>query len=231
MTTTAVGVMASAPLPGRCKTRLLAAHSAEWVAGLAAAMLRDTLDGLQSVTAEHYLVFVAPVDEGDEETGTAHAFEVLARHVPAPWELVPQQGADLGARMDHAFGVMFERGVTYALLAGSDAPSVPTDPLVAALSDDAARGEILLGPGDDGGSHYVIGMPRVERRLIRDLPWSTPAALDEMRARCRELSLTLRELPPWYCVDEPNDVLRLLDELRKYPERAPRTAQFVVTSG
>lgn len=231
MTTTAVGVMAGAPLPGRCKERLLAAHSAEWVAGLAAAMLRDTLDGLQAVTAEHYVVFVAPVDAGDEESGNAHAFEVLARHVPAPWELLPQQGADLAARMEHAFAVMFERGVSYALLSASDAPSVPTDPLVAALAEEAARGEILLGPSDDGGGCYVIGMPRVERRLIRDLPWNTPAALEATRERCRELSLTLRELPPWYCVDEPNDVLRLLDELRRHPERAPRTAQFVVTNG
>lgn len=226
--TSAVGVIAQAPLPGRCKETLLAAHSAEWVAGLYAAMLRDTLDGLQSVDAEHYLVFVAPVDEGDEETGSALAFEVLARHVPAPWELLPQQGDDLGARLENAFGVMFGRGVSYALLAVSDAPSVPTAPLAEALSNEATRNEILVGPSDDGG-YYVIGMPRLEPRLMRDIPWSTPAVMETTRARCRGLGLTLRELPPWYDVDEPSDVLRLLEELRKHPERAPRTAQFLVT--
>lgn len=225
--TTAVGVIAEAPLPGRCKATLLAAHSAEWVAGLYAAMLRDTLDGLQSVDAEHYVVFVAPVDEGDEETGNARAFEVLARHVPAPWELLPQEGADLGARLEHAFGVLFARGVSYALLAASDAPSVPTVPLTEALADEATRSEILVGPSEDGG-YYVIGMPRVEPRLMRDIPWSTPAVMETTRARCRGLGLTLRELPPWYDVDEPSDVLRLLEELRKHPERAPRTAQFLV---
>jgi uncharacterized protein len=226
---TAVGVMAHAPLAGHCKPRLLAAHSPEWVTGLVAAMLRDTLDGLQSVTAAHYLVFVSPIDGDDEESGNARAFEVLARHVPAPWEVLAQEGADRGARMEHAFDVMFARGATYALLAASDAPSVPTDPLSEALAQDATRHAIVVGPSEDGGQ-YVIGMPRVEPRLLHGMPWGTPAVLTTTRARCAEASLTLHELPAWYDVDEPSDVLRLLEELRKNPERAPRTAQFLVTN-
>ena len=231
---TAIGVMARAPLPGRCKTRLLAAHSADWVAGLYAAMLRDTLDGLQSVTADDYFVFVAPVEtmpgeETDDGVLTKLAFDVLARHVPAPWEILAQKGDDHGARMEHAFGAMFERGATYALLSRSDAPSFPTEPLAKAFADDtlATGGEVLLGPSEDGG-YYVIGMSRVEPRLMRDMPWSTPAIMDTTRLRCRELGLTIRELPKWYDVDEPSDVMKLIDEVRKHPERAPRTAQFLV---
>jgi hypothetical protein len=50
--------------------------------------------------------------------------------------------------------------------------------------------------------------------------------METTRVRCKELGLTLRELPKWYDVDEPSDVMRLLDEVRTHPERAPRTAQF-----
>ncbi len=230
----AIGVMARAPLPGRCKTRLLAAHGAEWVADLYAAMLRDTLDGLQSVPAEDYVVFVAPAppapgEEEDEAARTKLAFDVLARHVPAPWELVAQEGADLGERMAHAFGVMFERGASYALLSGSDAPSFPTEPLADAFEKDVnalvTERQVLVGPSEDGG-YYAIGMAYVEPRLLRDMPWSTPAVMETTRLRCKELALPLRELPSWYDVDEPSDVMRLLDEVRKHPERAPRTAQF-----
>jgi glycosyltransferase A (GT-A) superfamily protein (DUF2064 family) len=71
-------------------------------------------------------------------------------------------------------------------------------------------------------------MSRVEPRLVRDMPWSTPAMMDATRLRCREQGLTIRELPKWYDVDEPSDVMKLLDEVRKHPERAPRTAQFLV---
>jgi glycosyltransferase A (GT-A) superfamily protein (DUF2064 family) len=156
------------------------------------------------------------------------AFDVLARHVPAPWELVAQQGDDLGARMEHAFGIMFARGASYALLSGSDAPTFPTEPLAEAFADDAlaTRHDVLVGPSEDGG-YYAIGMSRVEPRLVRDIPWSTPAVMETTRRRCKELGVTLRELPKWYDVDEPSDVMRLLDEVRKHPERAPRTAQFL----
>ena len=232
----AIGVMARAPIPGRCKTRLLAAHGPEWVADLYAAMLRDTLDGLQSVTAEDYVVFVAPVpaapgeDEDEDETArTRLAFDVLSRHVPAPWELVAQQGADLGERMAHAFGVMFERGASYALLSGSDAPSFPTESLADAFDHDVTalvtERQVLVGPSEDGG-YYAIGMASLEPGLLRDMPWSTPAVMETTRLRCKEVALPLRELPKWYDVDEPSDVMRLLDEVRKHPERAPRTAQF-----
>jgi rSAM/selenodomain-associated transferase 1 len=228
----AIGVMARAPLAGRCKTRLLVAHGADWVADLYAAMLRDTLDGLQSVTADEYIVFVAPVppapgEESDADARTQLAFDVLARHVPAPWELVAQRGEDLGARVEGALGVMFERGAAYALLSGSDAPSVPMEPLVGAFADDAlvTNREVLVGPSEDGG-YYAIGMSRLEPRLVREIPWSTPAVMETTRLRCRELGVTLRELPSWYDVDEPSDVMKLLDELKKHPDRAPRTAQF-----
>ena len=167
---TAIGVIARAPLAGRCKASLLAAHSPEWVAGLCAAMLRDTLDGLQSVTADDYVVFVAPVapmpgEEAGDDVLVKLALDVLKRHVPAPWELVALQGDDEGALMVHALGAMFERGATYAVLAGSDAPSFPTEPLAEALADTTvgAAGEVLLGPSDNGG-YYILGVSRVELR-------------------------------------------------------------------
>jgi hypothetical protein len=54
--------------------------------------------------------------------------------------------------------------------------------------------------------------------------------METTRLRCRELGLALRELPKWYGVEEPSDVMRLLDDLRKHPEWAPRSAQFLATN-
>ena len=214
--TTVIGVLAEAPVAGHCKAPLLAAHSAEWVTGLYAAMLRDTLDGLQAVPADAYLVFAEP----------EAPLDVLARHVPSPWQLVAHGGGDVGVRTAAAFATMFERGASYALLSGSDAPSFPTEPLVEALADPASRAQILIGPCEDGGYH-LVGMARLEPRLLQDIPWGTAAVMETTRLRCREAGLVLRELPGWYDVDEPSDVLRLLDEMRTHPERAPRTAQFL----
>lgn len=224
---TCIGVLARAPTPEACRSSLLAAHPPRWVAGLDAAMLRDTLDGLLSVTADEYLVFAAPL--GAQE-GEQTALEILARHVPAPWELIAQTESDLGARMEHALGAMFDRGATFALLVETDAPSLPTEPIEQALADEAKRAGVIVGPTEDG-AFYALGMPRLEPGIVRDLPWGTPAVLETTRLRCKAAGLRLTELPRWYDVDDPTDVLTLIEELRKHPERAPRTAQFIVTSG
>jgi hypothetical protein len=242
----AIGVLARAPVAGRCKRRLLAAHEGGWVAGLCAAMLRDTVDGLLSVEASDYVVVASPLpaDESgamDFTTRAQAAVDVLARHVPAPWSVMPptprtpeRPGDDRGVALhDTLLELLFDREA--AVLVSADAPTAPVDPLGPALESLVAartkHAAALLGPTDQGGAFLFATNRAVDMRLLHDLPWETPALAETIRLRCRDLGIALDELPPWYTVDEPSDVLRLLDELRKHPERAPRTAQFVVTSG
>jgi len=103
------------------------------------------------VTSDDYVVFVAPVPPIQEKSRTTNvltklAFDVLARHAPAPWELIAQKGDDQGARMEHALGTLFERGATYALLAGSDARRFHGAARRGVLDDAlGTSGEVLLG--------------------------------------------------------------------------------------
>jgi glycosyltransferase A (GT-A) superfamily protein (DUF2064 family) len=230
----AIGVMARAPLPGRCKTRLLVAHEASWVAGLYAAMLRDTLDGLLMVSADDYVVFAAPLEpapgeEDDVETRTRTALDVLARHAPSPWELVAHRETSTAERVERALAALLARSDdTVAVLCASDSPSFPTEPLAEALAQAAMPGHVVVGPSESGGL-YLLATRERDPRLLSDLAWGTPALLEVLRVRCKELGLTLCELPRWYQVREPSDVLTLLEEMRKHPDRAPRTAQFLVT--
>lgn len=231
----AIGVLAEAPVPGRCRSRLLAAHGADWVAGLSAAMLRDTLDGLLAIDAADYVVFAAPLppapgEEGDPDALATLSLDVLRRHAPSPWEIVAQRGDGPGERMEHALSVLLSRGASYAVLTTAEAPTFPTEPIETALADEALRSSVIVGPREDG-AYYVIGTPRPLGPLLHDMPWDTPAVMEMTRRRCRELGVALHELPKWYDVDEPSDVLLLMEELRRHPERAPRTAQFIVTSG
>jgi glycosyltransferase A (GT-A) superfamily protein (DUF2064 family) len=221
-----VGVLARAPAFGRCKPELLAAHGAPWVDGLYAAMLRDTLDGLQSLDATEFVIFAGPGGR-----------DVLARHAPAPWRIVvhdepePQDddGQHAARRIEHALATLLDGGGR-AVLAASDAPSCPTEPLAEALARGDDRGAIVLLPSEDGGI-VALATDRLEPRLFRGAPFGTPALVETLRVRCNDLGLEMRRLPTWYDVDRPSDVLRLQDELRRHPERAPRTAQFLVTAG
>ena len=71
-------VLAEVPLAGRCLKPLIPYNDEGWLARLAAAMLRDTLDGLEAVPAERYVVLADTDDEGRR---------VLERHLPVPWTL------------------------------------------------------------------------------------------------------------------------------------------------
>lgn len=222
---TIVGVLAEPPLAGDCKKTLLAAYGPEWVAGLYAAMLRDVLDGAQAIAADDYVVLTTA-------TPTAQAaLEVLVRHVPVPWKIVAQEAEERGARIEHAFASLAERFAgepTKILLFTADAPSFDIDPLGAGLAADLSDGSLVVAPAENG-EVWALAAERFDPRVLRDLPWGTPAVVETLRVRARELGIALRETPPWYTVDQPSDVLRLLDELRKHPDRAPRSAQYVVT--
>lgn len=212
-----IGVLARAPGDGRCKPELLAAHGARWVDGLYAAMLRDTLDGLQSIDASEYVVFVG-------EAGR----DVLARHAPPPWRIVVHDDADPEARVRHGLATLLEGGGR-AVLAASDAPSLPTEPLAEAIARGEDREGLVLGPSEDGGV-LLLATRHLEPRVFQGAPFGTPALVEAIRVRCNDLGIGVRRLPTWYDVDRPSDVLRLMEELRRFPERAPRTAHFLVTA-
>ena len=216
----AIGVFAEPPLPGRCRRKLLTAHAAEWAAGLYAAMLRDTLDGLLSIDASEYLVFA----EDEEITQT------LRRHVPGPWEIVtgvPDASRAL-LRLGAAEGL--------AILARSDAPSAPTDPILETLASSGDDPFVVLGPTEEGHAWLLGARGLAERagsgdalHIVDELPWALPELRHTMRVRCTRIGMTLHELPSATIVEEPSGVLAMFDELRRHPERAPRTAQFVAT--
>lgn len=214
-----VGVLASAPIPGRCKASLLGAYTPEWAARLSAAMLRDTLDGLQAIDAARYVVFAARGDEGDD------AAAVLARHVPAPWEIVLHDAAD----DDDAVAVAFahlrrDASAADVVLATEDAPTYVTAPLEAALAAPRAHGRLVIANASGRARFCALATDLADAALVRS------TRVDDLRAACMSAAVAFEALPDGYVVDTAEAVLTLVDELRRHPERAPRTAQFLVTN-
>src|SRR5258706_7605665 len=88
-----LALVARAPVPGRCKTRLVPALGAEGAARLYEAMLGDSFAALARVGATRLVLLAAP-----EEDGVA-ALRALA---PPGWDVVAQSSGDLGARLARA---------------------------------------------------------------------------------------------------------------------------------
>jgi hypothetical protein len=180
------------------------------------AMLRDSLDNFAGVGASRLVVLAAP-----EDSGAAR----LRAIVPAAWDVIEQEGDDLGARLANAMTTLGEGGDVVAL-ASSDSPTAKMGPMREALGALRRPLRALLGPCEDGG-YYLIALTTLAPGVFRGIRWGTPEVLGTTRARCRELSLELQELPPSYDIDEPSDVVRAKKELERDPERAPRTAALL----
>jgi glycosyltransferase A (GT-A) superfamily protein (DUF2064 family) len=180
------------------------------VAALYAAMLEDSLAGLGAIEASRRVVFVAPMDDAD-------ACALVAPHVAPGWEIALQVGRDLGARLEHAFAVLFEGGPSRAIVSGSDAPMLPFELLA------AARPGVVLAPCIDGG-YGLISLDRPAPSLFREMTWSTPTVFAETKRRAEALGLEVHVLPLSFDVDEPPDLEQLAHELAAQPARAIRTA-------
>jgi len=208
-----LGMMARAPVPGRCKTRLAATLGEMAAARLYEAMLVDSMESYTRVGATRNVVVAAPEFEG---------VRILSKLAPRGWEVIPQEGTGLGERLTNAFRALKVDG-SPVLLMDSDSPTLPIEPVSAAVQRFNGVSRVLLGPTDDGG-YYLIGLSSLDLDVFRDIPWSTPRVLEATLARCAALSLSTELLPSWYDVDERKDLERLATELSSLPAQAPRCA-------
>ena len=219
--TCAIAVMAKAPRPGFCKTRLVPPLSPDAAAALGAAFLRDTTENIRAASREAAVQgFAAYAPAGLEALFEGH----LASHTPllladGSGEMPPRvQG--FGRCLLHAIRSLLEGGFGAACLLNADGPTLPTSILVHAARVLAEPGDrAVLGPADDGG-YYLIGLKAAHAELFEDIAWSTDAVAAQTRARASAIGLPLVELPAWYDVDDGTALTRLRHSFRQPAEGA-----------
>ncbi len=210
-------VVAKRPVPGQTKTRLTPPLSSDEAAQLYEGFLRDTLDLIRCTPNVRPILAYLPQDADDY-------FQTLA----PDFDLLPQQGDGLGARLDNIFTYCLTHGHRRAVVMDSDSPTLPAEFLTRAFTAlDAA--DVVLGPCDDGG-YYLIGLKRPAPRLLREVQMSTPNVARDTLALAAEAGLTVSQLPTWYDVDTAAGLDRLCAELGTLPaNRAKHTHAFLAT--
>src|SRR5262249_28061816 len=137
-----VAVMAKVPVPGEVKTRLCPPLTPEQAAGLARCFLQDRVDQIVALDTAEPIVAFTPADQGD----------ALRRLLPGGVRLVPQSGADLGARLDRLLTDLLAEGHAGAVAVDADSPSLPTAFLRRACARLLHGGvDVAVGPCEDGG--------------------------------------------------------------------------------
>jgi len=179
--------------------------------------LLDTLHLIDQVQGAQPVIAFAP--------DWAEAY--FRESAPARFRLVPQQGDDLGQRLNHVLRQHLQDGYAQAVVMNSDGPTLPLDYLKGAFArlDDPAV-DVVLGPSEDGG-YYLIGLKEPCRALF-DVTMSTPSVLEETLALADGAGLAVECLSPWHDVDVWEDIARLSQDLANLPDTdAAHTRRFL----
>ena len=184
MTGPAIVVIAKAPAPGRVKTRLTPPCSPGEAALLAGAALGDTLAAAARARSAARRVLV---------------LDGALVPVPRGFDVVPQRGDGLAARLAAAFQDVGGP----AFLVGMDTPQVTPQLLDAGLG--ALEGaDAVFGAALDGG-YWGIGLRRPDPAAFDGVPMSDPSTGVAQRVRLAELGLRTAVLPPLRDVDTIDD--------------------------
>lgn len=188
-------MLARYPRPGFVKRRLAAEIGDAPAADLCRAFLSD----LHRRLADHpswttYWAF-EPADSpfAEEMGGVDRCF--------------PQQGRNLGERMEAAMGQALRLGHSSVVLIGSDIPHVPQGVLEEAFCKLAEGAELVLGPAEDGG-YYLIGACSVPA-VFDGIRWGTAEVLRETVAAARTAGIEPTIVSSCYDVDDRESLERL----------------------
>ena len=208
-----LAVFVRPPTAGKVKTRLAALFGERGAAELYQAFVEDTLRLCSRVRA------AGPVDvvlwsAGPEDDIVSE----WANRMGVPVRLQPE--GDLGVKLVAAF----EEGLRHyerVVIIGSDMPTLPIE-LIGAAFDSLERSAFMLGPAQDGG-YYAVGASEGVRPSFEGVRWSTDHALaDTVKANAPQRPAIL---PPWYDIDEPEDLDVLRAHLSADSSAAPATAR------
>ncbi len=206
----AIAVMAKAPRPGFCKTRLTPPLSPEQACELSRAFLHDITSNLFAA-ARHVPItpVVAYAPAGDEAL-----FDGIV--APGTRLLLADGSGDMppgvsgfGRCLLHAVRTLLGEGFASVCVLNADSPTLPTAHLVQAASLLAGGAGAVIGPAEDGG-YYLLGLRGAHACLFSDIAWSTERVAGQTRARAQAAGLALSELPAWYDVDDAAALRRLL---------------------
>jgi glycosyltransferase A (GT-A) superfamily protein (DUF2064 family) len=212
-----LALMAKAPRPGHCKTRLAADLGTDAAAGFWAACLADSAGRL----------FAAGRAAGaDVLAMTPSAADACAVRELTGLPCLVQHRPGLG----HALMEVSELPAPFTIAVSADAPTLPAARLLDAVSALRGGADAVLGPGEDGG-YYLVGLRRgvsPERRRRAFL--AAPLGGDDVLERTRRALGRVVELASWPDVDTATELDRLAADLVRDPEAAPSVARWLAAT-
>jgi hypothetical protein len=206
--------MAKAPKPGMVKTRLSESLPSPAVTALYRCLLEDTLALAKSLTGVEAAVMCPEADQDE-----------LAQLLGNTVRVVAQKGEGLAAGLTSVFRQFTATGRQHVIAFNSDSPHLPPSVLDSAF-EILATHDVVVGPTHDGG-YYLVGAKAAHPALFEGDRMGTRSELDRLLTRTKALELSTGFTETFYDIDVASDLIRLAQELRLAPAKAPRTAGWV----
>ena len=196
---TCLTVFAKQPIPNRVKTRLIPPLSPEQAATLYTAFLIDWCEALAELADVDIVIAYTPPEAQPD----------LQTLIGDDATYIPQIGDDLGERLTSATQWAAEHGYTKILIVGSDSPTLPILYVSEAITRLNTQ-DVVIGPSVDGG-YYLIGfavenLTTIVPLVFSEVAWSTADVLQQTITRIQSAEATLGLLPPWYDIDNAEDL-------------------------
>ena len=201
-----VVIMAKKPQPGLSKTRLCPPYTPNQAALLAEALLKDTIDFVNTLPGIQPAVAITPPDE-------ISYFQNLC---PNHFWLLPVVGANIGECLNSTINTILEKGNPKVIAINADGPDLPASYLLQSLADLDTH-DLVIGPTTDGG-YYMIGQKLPAPQLFDGIKWSTDLVLQQTLENAKISGLTYAIQPRWQDVDTGADVERLELHLKDMPK-------------
>jgi len=207
-----VYVIAKAPQPRTCKTRLCPPLSTGQAVDLARAFLLDAVEiGRRSGLAVRVMC-----RSGSER-------ELLLTLLESDVSVSVQRGRGLGSALESAFAEGKADGFDVVGVFGADSPTLHPGILRSAFAAVEQGTDVALGPSADGG-YYLLVARDPHPPLFRHMPWGKNNIAQLTLQRCESLRLSTQQLPVWYDVDDWAGLAQLREEVaRAAPEVARHT--------
>ena len=197
-------VFAKSPEAGKVKTRLIPDIGVDAATDLYKELLIRTLDTSIDSCFSNKQLWIS----GDSKNVFFKDSNKLSS-----FNKLKQYGNDLGERMFNAF----QQALTehkYAVLIGSDCPSMTAHDLSVASNMLESEKDVVLGPAADGG-YYLIGLKKNNINLFNDIDWGSKTVFEKTISKAEKLNLNIGLLSQRNDIDRVSDI----EEYKKMKER------------
>ncbi len=212
----ALVIMTRIPVPEKTKTRLLTILSPEECADIHKSFLKDiTKTALSLKSVAH--IFLAYGDEGP--------LNLLEGIIPEEISFFPQNGQNLGEKMENIFIRLFQEGYEKVVLIGSDIPEITAKNLEDSFYLLEFK-DVVLGPTGDGG-YYLVGMKTLHKTLFsKEIKWGSPVVFQESIKKLECIGLSLGFLESREDIDTQEDLRKFWDRIKE-TEKCENTRKYL----